>query len=195
MLTDPRTVPKGRRARIAFAVAVALLAALFVALAPTEFWAKVGVLAALTLVCAVRPLAALVPASRIGRRGAGSLAFAGAVAYAVTLIVIGVDTRPDPAAAARAVQVARAPAVVVLPSKGVDSELDRVMARRIAVDIQGGRLVDLRRVTLWLEARDDQLPAIVARLDGAYADGRRLAETVEVILSPNGYRVERTPGR
>ncbi len=70
MLTDPRTVPKGRRARIAFAVAVALLAALFVALAPTEFWAKVGVLAALTLVCAVRPLAVLVPSSRVGRRGA-----------------------------------------------------------------------------------------------------------------------------
>ena len=192
MLTDPRTVPKGRRARIAFAVAVALLAALFVALAPTEFWAKVGVLAALTLVCFVRPLAVLVPSSRIGRRGAGSLAFAGAVAYAVTLIAIGVDTRPDPAAAAPAVQIARAPAVVVFPSKGVDSELDRALARRIAVDIQGRRPIDLRRVTLWLEARDDQFPAIVARLDGAYADGRRLAETVEVILSPSGYRVERT---
>ena len=69
------------------------------------------------------------------------------------------------------------------------------MARRIAVDIQGRRRIDLRRVTLWLEARDDQFPAIVARLDGAYADGRRLAETVEVILSPSGYRVERTLSR
>ena len=195
MLTDPRTVPKGRRARIAFAVAVALLAALFVALAPTEFWAKVGVLAALTLVCAVRPLAVLVPSSRVGRRGAGFLAFAGAVAYVVTLLAIGVNTRPDSAAAVPVVQVEQAPAVVVLASRGVDSELGRATARRIAADIQGRRRIDLRRVTLWLEARDDQFPAIVARLDGAYVDGRRLAETVEVILSPSGYRVERTLSR
>src|SRR5262249_58439782 len=63
MLTDPKTVPAGRRARVAFAVAVALLAALLLAPAQTEFWAKVAVLGALAIACAARPaLAALAPA-------------------------------------------------------------------------------------------------------------------------------------
>ena len=61
MLTDPKTVPTGRPGRAAFAVSVALLAALLVAYAPTEFWAKVGVLAALAFVCAARAVAASIP--------------------------------------------------------------------------------------------------------------------------------------
>ena len=52
MLTDPKTVPAGPRARVAFGVSVALLAAALVALASTEFWAKVAVLGALAIVCA-----------------------------------------------------------------------------------------------------------------------------------------------
>ena len=57
MLTDPRTVPAGPRQRVLFGVSVALVAALLVAASTTEFWAKVGVLGALTIVCAARPLA------------------------------------------------------------------------------------------------------------------------------------------
>ena len=68
MLTDPRTVPAGSRQRVRFGVAVALVAALLVAASSTEFWAKVGVLGALTIVCAVRPLAAVVTSSIRPRR-------------------------------------------------------------------------------------------------------------------------------
>jgi len=56
MITDPKTAPRGRVARVAYGAAIA---AVFVALAApqrTEFATKVALLAALALVCAARPL-------------------------------------------------------------------------------------------------------------------------------------------
>ncbi len=56
MITDPKTVPRGRIARIAYGAAIGFV---FVALAApqrTEFATKVALLAALALVCAARPL-------------------------------------------------------------------------------------------------------------------------------------------
>jgi Na+-translocating ferredoxin:NAD+ oxidoreductase RnfD subunit len=65
MITDPRTVPAGRVARIAFGLAVAALAVLLIAPQTNEFGAKVGLLSALVLVCAARPiLERLLPAAR-----------------------------------------------------------------------------------------------------------------------------------
>lgn len=58
MVTDPRTVPKGRSARIAFGVAVGALATLLIAPQRTEFGTKVALLGALTLTCALVPLVA-----------------------------------------------------------------------------------------------------------------------------------------
>src|SRR5699024_4131501 len=56
MITDPRTVPAGRVARIAFGVAVGLASTLLMAPQADEFGAKVGLLAGLVVICAVRPL-------------------------------------------------------------------------------------------------------------------------------------------
>jgi hypothetical protein len=56
MITDPKTVPSGRVARVAFGAGVALLAALLVAPQGTEFGAKVAVLGSLVILCAARPL-------------------------------------------------------------------------------------------------------------------------------------------
>jgi hypothetical protein len=56
MITDPRTAPTGRVARVVYAAAVAFFAALLMAPAQTEFWTKVAILGALTVVCAGRPL-------------------------------------------------------------------------------------------------------------------------------------------
>jgi len=56
MITDPKTVPRGRGARNVYGAAIALV---FVALAApqrTEFATKVALLGALLLVCAARPL-------------------------------------------------------------------------------------------------------------------------------------------
>lgn len=188
MLTDPKTVPAGKRERIVFAASVALLAALLVALAPTEFWAKVAILAALAVACAARPLVAIVSSIRPGPRGVVALAAVGVVVYCGALVVAGMSSRIDAAAARPATQVTLLPRVVIGPSKGVDSELDRQTAVRIAADLQKRRPAEhVRRVTVWLEAGQDQFPVIVARLEG-----RSLDQTVEATLARSGgYRISR----
>jgi hypothetical protein len=56
MITDPKTVPTGRVGRIVFGLLVAMASTLLLAPQPTEFFAKVGLLAGLVVVCAARPL-------------------------------------------------------------------------------------------------------------------------------------------
>ena len=192
MLTDPKTVPKGRPARLVFGVAVALLAALLIAPARTEFWAKVAVLGALALVCAARPaVAALAPSIKLHGRKLGVLAAAGLLVYAGALIAAGTPARSSPAAPSPAARPIRLPHVEVLPSKGVDSTLDRRTALQIAADL----VADLERrnpqarripsVALWLEPGAGQGPVVVAQLDG------RRGTTVEVTQSASGYGVGR----
>jgi hypothetical protein len=195
MLTDPKTVPAGRRGRIVFAVSVALLAALLIALAPTEFWAKVAVLAALAIVCVARPLATIVPAMRPVSRNVAAIGAVGLAVYLGALVVAGVSTRPDAVVAQPAAQLADLPRVVVRASRGVDAKLDRPTAVRIATDLQKRRpTCCFRRMIFWLEAGPDQFPVIVVRLE-ATADQRRLTETAEVALSAGGYRVARIRSR
>ena len=54
MVPDPRTVPEGRVARIAFGILVALLAVLLLGPTILEFWTKAAILASLVLACALR---------------------------------------------------------------------------------------------------------------------------------------------
>ena len=55
MITDPKTAPETVRGRRIYAVAIGLLGALLIAPLQTEFAAKVALLGALTIVCAMRP--------------------------------------------------------------------------------------------------------------------------------------------
>jgi hypothetical protein len=56
MITDPKTIPAGRVARVVFAVCVALLCTLLIAPQTTEFGAKVALLAGLVLMSPLRAL-------------------------------------------------------------------------------------------------------------------------------------------
>jgi hypothetical protein len=56
MITDPRTVPSGRVARIVFGASVGLLAAILMAPWKTEYGSKVGLLSSLAVMCACRKL-------------------------------------------------------------------------------------------------------------------------------------------
>ena len=188
MLTDPKTVPSGRRQRVAFGVAVALVAALLVAASPTEFWAKVGVLGALTIVCAFRPLAALLSSTLPNRLALVAALIALGVAYPTALLVAATSTSAaSPRVSTPATQVVSVPPIVIRPSKGVDSTMDRGVARQIAVDLQRRRPgVRLRRVVVWLETGPGQFPGIMARLNWSTS-----VQFVEVGLGPEGYRVAR----
>ena len=86
MITDPKTSPKGTRARVVYSVSIALLATLLIAGARTEYWSKVAVLGALALVCVARALyRRFAPEIALGRRwilvavGGVALAYTGAV--------------------------------------------------------------------------------------------------------------------
>ena len=56
MLTDPKTVPMGRVGRVVFGLLVAAASTLLMAPQTNEFGTKVGLLAGLVVMCAVRPL-------------------------------------------------------------------------------------------------------------------------------------------
>jgi Na+-translocating ferredoxin:NAD+ oxidoreductase RnfD subunit len=168
MLTDPKTSPKGQKERVVYAVSVGLLAALLIAPLRTEWATKVALLGALAIVCAARPLLGALSVARQRITGprlalAGSLAVA---AYAAALVV----SNNAPATAAAATAKGALPAISILPSRGVQTQLDERTARVITRDL----LVDLRRqgdtrnpVRLWLEPGQGQDPPFaVAQLAG-----------------------------
>ena len=59
MITDPKTAPRGPRARVVYAVSIGLLASALIAPIRTEYWSKVALLGALALVCLAQPFGAL----------------------------------------------------------------------------------------------------------------------------------------
>jgi hypothetical protein len=54
MITDPKTIPGGRHARVVFAILIGVMSTLLIAPQTTEFGAKVGLLAGLTLLSPAR---------------------------------------------------------------------------------------------------------------------------------------------
>jgi len=115
MLTDPKTIPSGAVARIVFAASVGITSTLFIAPQTTEWAAKVGLLASLVAMCALRPvferylpaprseLDQLVPYVRhqagIGRAGSrrrvawGGFAAVALVAFGAGIVLAGTPAR------------------------------------------------------------------------------------------------------
>jgi Na+-translocating ferredoxin:NAD+ oxidoreductase RnfD subunit len=166
MITDPRTAPAGRKPRLAYAVAVGLLACLLIAPVRTEYATKVAVLAALAVVCAAQPLLAWLRVDRL-RLGGRRVVLGSAVAlaaYAAALVAAGAPARSTEATAAPSLPGRSLPPFTILPSRGVSSKLDDATARAIIAALPRS---DAGRVKVWLEAGDGQDPAIaVAQVAG-----------------------------
>jgi hypothetical protein len=206
MITDPKTTPKGRVARVAYGVGVGLLATLLIAPMQTEFQAKVALLGSLTIVCALRPLlewllpAAGSPDDRLsawlsravshGRRGAAKIGGIGLVAAAVfvgILFLVGIPARPGSAVAAPLVDTGHLPQIAILHSSGVSSQLDRKTAREVAASL----VRDLKGQAEALRARDDKLasPSLCCQaLSGVQGTIKRAAK-MEITVPT--YRLER----
>ncbi|HTZ06382.1 MAG TPA: FG-GAP-like repeat-containing protein [Gaiellaceae bacterium] len=184
MITDPRTVPLGRAARLIYAVSLGLLATLLIAPQTTEFGAKVALLGSLTLLCAARPLLEwLVPEGAVSRRriglaGAGGAGLAGAVAFAGLLVLAGLPARPSAASAAQLSDAGAMPRVTVLHSDGVSTQLDERTASVIAGDL----VADLRTRADALRLRD------AAHASTGIA-GSMLADVREQIASAQGHAI------
>jgi hypothetical protein len=176
MITDPKTIPGGRTARLVYALGVGLLATLLIAPQTTEFATKVAVLTALALVCATRGIIELVGAQRLttlsGRvvrrdtlRAArprrplvGAVVLAAALAYAGLVVAAGIPARPDTAeAAAAGTGGGRLPEIVVTRGDEVAS-IDQATAETIARNV----LADLRRESAALRRKDQKLAGTAA---------------------------------
>jgi hypothetical protein len=134
MLTDPRTVPAGRVARIVFGVLVAGLGSLLMAPWQTEFGVKVGLLVSLAIICASRPLLerrlplAGTPeddpgqwlAAVLGGRMRRLVALAATVGFVSAVAAVGIpataaDQPPPPTDSITAIDPASLPTVTVDP--------------------------------------------------------------------------------
>jgi hypothetical protein len=160
MITDPKTVPRGARARAAYAVSLGLLASLLIAPTTTEFWSKVAVLGSLTIVCAVRPLLERLP--RLAPRPVALVG--GLAAYAAVLVAAGIPGHTSVASAAPV--TGALPAITILPSHGVSTQLDERVARQV---VAGLRASPSEHVRVWLEPGPGQDPprAVVELSTGA----------------------------
>jgi Na+-translocating ferredoxin:NAD+ oxidoreductase RnfD subunit len=171
MLTDPKTTPRGQRDRVVYAVSVGLLAALLIAPARTEWASKVALLGALTVVCAARPLLALLPLGRLRLTGPRLAITAAAAAAIYAFGLVAVSGPSGSAAATGSAPAAGLPAITIAPSPGVESKLNLRTARWIAHDLVAAlHTPPSSRDTLrvWLEPGPGQSPPIaVAQLASA----------------------------
>lgn len=164
MITDPKTAPRSPRARLVYAVSLGLLAAAMIAPTTTEFAAKVALLGALAVVCAVLALLRFVPVP-LDRR----VLLAGAVvAVAAFGAVVAVSNGSAAATGFRPLPPGALPPIAILPSRGVQTQLDLHTAKLIAHDLLTFAPASTRdRLSLYLERGEGQGPPFaVAQLAG-----------------------------
>jgi hypothetical protein len=175
MITDPKTIPGRPSARVGFAVCLAVLCTLLMAPQPTEFGAKVGLLAGLVLLTPVRSVfdRARLPALPV----APARLFAGGAALGSALVLLPVGI-----VAAGAPARARGQAPPGTGALGIDLKIDRsalppVTLNREAAGLSGaardpGALAVALAEDLAIE-REAMLRADTSLLRAA-ADGERL---------------------
>jgi len=151
MITDPRTAPAGRLARIAFGAGTGFLAALLAAPMHTEFATKVAVLDALVVTCALTALAPLLARAvrRVPRGALYGVAALGAAAGALVAASIPARTASVPVAALprAAASTTALPPIDVSPAAalatgGIDTATARAMVAAVLahIDTTGPRL-------------------------------------------------------
>ena len=96
MIPDPRTVPDGPVARVAFGILVAILAVLLIGPTSLEFWTKTAILASLVIACALRFALArfLAPLEARERQRAGRHRLSWRLPAALALALLLVGTLP-----------------------------------------------------------------------------------------------------
>jgi hypothetical protein len=134
MITDPKTAPKGPRTRIAYGIALGVLASMLIAPTTTEFAAKVALLSSLAIVCLAKAMTWFVPI-RVDRTRIAVAAATGIAAYA------GVVTLANSSHASFAAPVlpGTLPHITILPSPGVQTQLNQSTAEQIAYALVAAR--------------------------------------------------------
>jgi hypothetical protein len=173
MITDPRTIPPGRVARIVFAVLVAVACTLLIAPWGSEYGAKVGLLAGLAVVSVLRPVverwspapgsADDHPVAALGRLVAFSSARPGAPTLArLAVVVLTVGA------------VGGAVALASLPNRSSGAA---TAARQAMPSVALGDPADVDPASLPAVVIDPEVAALSARL-ATPAGAQRLAATL-----------------
>jgi Na+-transporting NADH:ubiquinone oxidoreductase subunit NqrB len=207
MITDPRTVPSGRTAKIAFSVAIALLAVALIAPQSSEFGAKVGLLSALVVFSPVRSLFdRLLPERdpRISPHRAFLSRVTGGIEHSARLVFWrGATIGAVIAVVATAIVAAGTPARVgageittaeslsisvdpsTLPPVTVDAEVEKLASQLVAGNALARVLTESLEVEAEAMRRGD--PALLLEVN----QGARLAEMEQTIdrAAADGLRV------
>jgi hypothetical protein len=206
MITDPKTTPKGRQARIVYGAGIGLLATLLIAPMRTEFGAKVALLGSLAIVCAARPViewmlpvpgssddrvsawaSAIAARGRAGMARLGALGLASVAAFAGLVVLAGIPARPGPASAAPLADVGRLPRIKILDSPGVSTQLDDKTSRLIATSL----IADLKDQATALRTRRPKV-AETGSCCGALTDVQtRVAAAKTQAILVRTYRLDR----
>ena len=158
MITDPKTAPRGPRARVVYAVGLGTLSSLLIAPMETEYASKVALLGALAIVCLARPLAGLAAWTR-ERAGTRAVALAAPAVLGCWAALLVVLNSAAPSIAAAAVSAGALPPVDILPSRGVQSQLTLPIAQQIERALVASQGVPTgTQVRMWLEVGEGQGP-------------------------------------
>ena len=217
MITDPKTIPQGRSARVVFAVAIGLASTLLMAPQTTEFGAKVGLLAGLVLLTPLRwAFDRVWVRDQVGskddgvlrrlttRRGTvatpgivfarGAVAGSAAILLAATIVAAGAPARVlaeaalDPGSPSVAVQIDPE----TLPEVSADIEVSTLNTE---VDLDDLAVTLAENLEIEAMAIGDKDSSLLPLADG----GRRLTQMIErvdqtvstgVVAVP-GYRFDR----
>ncbi|MGH8951237.1 MAG: hypothetical protein ACRDX9_07415 [Acidimicrobiia bacterium] len=153
MITDPKTIPQGRLARVAFGVCLAIVCTLLMAPQTTEFGAKVGLLAGLVVLTPLRflfdRLPSLAPARTdrpAGQFGRGTVLGSLLVLVPMAIVIAGGPARGTTTAAATpdapdiVIDIAQLPAVTVsADASALNREID---PDQLAVDLAGALAIE-----------------------------------------------------
>jgi hypothetical protein len=204
MITDPRTVPDGRVARIAYGIAIGVVSALCIAPWQTEFGAKVGLLSGLVLVCMSRPLFdRYLPAKGsvdddprrfarrlFGRRAAVGLATVSVVLLAGVITVAGLPARVTDAGAPP--ELAMVAAEPVDPASFPDVTIDpKVAGISAGLATQAGAKELVAALAWNLQVEAEAVAHGDRNLLPAVTDGATLHE-LEALIDANGPTGTRT---
>jgi Na+-translocating ferredoxin:NAD+ oxidoreductase RnfD subunit len=164
MITDPKTAPRSPRARVVYGVSLGLLAAALIAPTTTEFAAKVALLGSLALVCLALPVLREFSLP-FDRRVVFAAVPAAAAAFALVIVM---SNGSASATAFRRLPAGALPPISILPSRGVETQLDRRTAQLIAHDLLTFAPANAHNsLRLWLEPGGGQRPPVaVAQLAG-----------------------------
>ncbi|TML07003.1 MAG: RnfABCDGE type electron transport complex subunit D [Actinobacteria bacterium] len=211
MITDPKTAPLGRGARVLYGALIGFLATVLAATQSTEFGTEVAVLGALVAVCALRPVLELIaPATATdGQRmfhGSAPRWIAVEVVCASSLLFVVPVSRPlTPAAretfvptdvtqSSSASDIAVPPVVISPAARQLDHPIDDEHAR-----LMGRDLIAALRVQQQLSTKSsapayqfDRLTVVVMRASRSSQAVPKLAIRAEGVVSDTGLPADRT---